>query len=93
VAPEDRENGLYAAQGEDIPHIFGHVNHEGYEKVDGRVSDEMMKCWVQFSKTGNPSIEGLPAWPKYTTDSNNYIILDDKVSTQIFDDDWSVTSK
>jgi len=87
VAPKNQQNGLYAAHGEDIPYVFGHANEEGYTKTDEKVSDEIMKYWVQFSKTGNPSVEGLPEWPKYTTESNDYLVLDEKISVKKYTDD------
>ena len=89
VAPKNQANGLYAAHGEEIPYVFGHVSEQGYSKKDEKVSEEMMKYWVQFSKTGNPRVEGLPAWPKYTTESNDYIILDEKISSGQYTDDES----
>jgi para-nitrobenzyl esterase len=93
VAPKNQANGLHAAHGEEIPYVFGHVSEQGYSKTDEKVSEEMMKYWVQFSKTGNPNVEGLPEWPRYTTESNNYIILDGKVSVEIFTDDLSLYEK
>ena len=87
VAPRNQTNGLYAAHAEEIPYVFGHVGVEGYTKTDEKVSDEMMKYWVQFSKTGNPNVEGLPEWPQYTTESKDYIILDEKISSDQYTDD------
>jgi para-nitrobenzyl esterase len=93
VAPKNQASGLYAAHGEEIPYVFGHVSEQGYSKTDEKVSEEMMKYWVQFSKTGNPNVEGLPEWPKHTTESNDYIILDEKISSDQYTDDESSYSK
>jgi hypothetical protein len=34
--------------------------------VDVAISDQMMTFWSNFAKTGNPSGEGVPAWPAYS---------------------------
>ena len=82
-------DGLYAAHGEEIPYVFGHVSEQGYSKTDKKVSEEMMKYWVQFSKTGNPNVEGLSEWPQYSTESNDFIILDETISSDQYTDDES----
>ena len=32
-----------------------------------RLSDQMMRYWATFARTGNPSFRGAPAWPTYGT--------------------------
>jgi para-nitrobenzyl esterase len=32
---------------------------------------------LQFMRTGNPDGGGLPAWPKYTTENGEVMILND----------------
>jgi para-nitrobenzyl esterase len=32
---------------------------------DAQLSETMVSYWVQFAKTGDPSIQGLPPWPAY----------------------------
>jgi para-nitrobenzyl esterase len=47
----------------------------GLTGVDGKVSEAMMRMWVQFAKTGNPSVKGLIDWPAYDTASDQYLYI------------------
>jgi carboxylesterase type B len=35
----------------------------GLTDIDRKVSEAMMAMWIQFVKTGNPSVKGLIDWP------------------------------
>jgi para-nitrobenzyl esterase len=34
--------------------------------VDEKIAQAMLKYWVAFSKTGDPSTGNTPAWPRYS---------------------------
>jgi para-nitrobenzyl esterase len=87
LAPRNRESGIGVSHGEEIPYVFGHMDEEGYTEVDKSLSAAMMEYWVQFSKKGNPNIDGLPGWPKYTVESNEYLALDNKITCEDYADD------
>lgn len=40
---------------------------------DEKVSGQMRAYWTNFARTGDPNGEGLPVWPKYTTDKQGYL--------------------
>ena len=44
--------------------------------VERKVSEEMMRMWTAFARTGNPNVSGLIDWPAYdeTTDKYLYIV-------------------
>jgi para-nitrobenzyl esterase len=42
---------------------------------DLKVADEASKIWAQFAQTGDPSVPGLIAWPKYTGPGGSYLDL------------------
>jgi carboxylesterase type B len=67
--------------------VLGHVDMEGYDDTDKIVSDMTMKYWAQFAKTGNPSIDGLPEWPKYVPGANKYLMIDEKISVGVYAED------
>jgi para-nitrobenzyl esterase len=39
------------------------------------LSDNMIKYWTSFAKTGDPNTTGLPAWPAYATATNGILTL------------------
>ena len=50
----------------EIEYVFGALKSDvkaPWEDADVAISDQMMTFWSNFAKTGNPSGEGVPAWP------------------------------
>jgi para-nitrobenzyl esterase len=45
----------------------------GLTEDDTKVSEAMMTMWVQFAKTGDPSVEGLIDWPTWDPASDKYL--------------------
>jgi len=54
--------------------LFGTWNKEHPPSpADREVSGQMQTYWVNFTRTGNPNGEGVPAWPAFTAKSRGYI--------------------
>ncbi|MBN1906438.1 MAG: carboxylesterase family protein [Deltaproteobacteria bacterium] len=49
----------------------------GLTEADKRVSENMMKMWTQFARTGNPNSEGLIEWPAYNNGDDKYMYVAD----------------
>ena len=43
---------------------------------DLRLADVMSSVWAQFAHTGNPNINGLPAWHPYTKENGELMVFD-----------------
>jgi para-nitrobenzyl esterase len=57
---------LGAYHGAEYPYVFG--VHDAYmttNDTDLALTDAMQRYWVQFAATGDPNVDGLPAWPRY----------------------------
>jgi para-nitrobenzyl esterase len=52
-------------------------SHTGGGSRPRALADKMSSSLVQFMKTGNPDGAGLPAWPKFTVENGEVMILDD----------------
>jgi para-nitrobenzyl esterase len=52
-------------------------NDPGLTEVDKMISEKMMKMWVQFARTGDPNIEGVPEWPAYKKEEDKYLYIAD----------------
>jgi para-nitrobenzyl esterase len=53
------------------------LTHSGGGARPRMLSERMAGALVQFMKTGNPDNGGLPAWPKYTSQNGEVMVLDD----------------
>ena len=45
----------------------------GLTADDTKVSEAMMTMWVQFARTGDPSVEGLVDWPTWDPETDQYL--------------------
>ncbi|MBQ8486196.1 MAG: carboxylesterase family protein [Prevotella sp.] len=74
---------LKSAHFEEIPIVFAHLEHIEGRQYDATFSKTMRKMWVQFAKTGNPSLtaEQSPTgkaieWPLYDLGKKQVMVLD-----------------
>jgi len=75
-------DGKYrAAHGLEVPFVFGNVDKAPglcaapaqYRTLEAKIS----AAWLAFARTGNPSHDALPAWPRYQIDSRQTMLLGD----------------
>ena len=69
---------LGAFHGMEIGYAFGNLDAEASAE-DQALSEAMTRYWVQFAKTGNPNVEGLPAWPAYDPETDLHLELGDEI--------------
>jgi para-nitrobenzyl esterase len=89
LSPKNRASGLGVSHGEETPYVFGRVDEQGYDEEATRISEAMMKYWIQFCSTGNPNLKGLPEWPRYTAKSNKYLEFDALILSRDYANDES----
>ncbi|XP_038057798.1 uncharacterized protein LOC119729267 [Patiria miniata] len=66
----------------DLPYVFGLVTILPFQPDAAKnLSLQMMTYWTNFAKTGDPNSNGLPVWPKWDPNNEEYIILDATIST------------
>ena len=77
---EASEPKLKAAHGEELPIVFCHPDQTD---IDPTFCKTMRKMWVQFAKTGNPSLTAEQSpdgkakeWPLYDTTDKKVMVLD-----------------
>ena len=80
-----------AAHGYELPFVFG--NPDMGENIVGELTpsvidlaDKMSSVWVNFAKTGDPNVEGLPHWEPYKS-SGGAIMYFDNTSSIKYDYD------
>jgi para-nitrobenzyl esterase len=47
--------------------------------TDRALSTTMMNAWVQFIRTGDPNVAGLPQWPRYAKSSDQHMDFGDEI--------------
>jgi para-nitrobenzyl esterase len=71
-----------AYHGSEIFFVFGNMKNDIVSIPDTPaekgLSRTMMKYWTNFAKTGNPNIQGLPDWPKWSSATGSYMDLGDQ---------------
>jgi para-nitrobenzyl esterase len=45
--------------------------------ADRKVAEQMQTYWANFTRTGNPNNEGVPAWPEFTVKAQDYLAFTD----------------
>jgi len=79
VPPEPATHVLGAYHSAEISFVFGTPTFFPRQPYDNSLSETMMDYWTQFAKTGDPNKEGLPAWPIYDPDADQYLVLDENI--------------
>ena len=67
-----------AGHGSDVPYAFQTLaGRDGAQPddADAALSDVISSYWVNFTKTGDPNADGLPAWPAYSDASPKAMIF------------------
>ena len=54
----------------------------GLTEIDRNISEEMMRRWVQFAKTGNPNIDDSIKWPHYESSTDQYLYISDPIEAR-----------
>ena len=62
----------------ELAYVFGNLDETIFtgEKADGRISGLVQQMWVNFAKTGNPSLKDLP-WPSYSRKKRKTMVMDE----------------
>ncbi|MCY7007904.1 carboxylesterase family protein [Fusobacterium simiae] len=67
----------------EIPFVFYNIdkigsNLDGREKAAYELARKVSQAWINFAKTGNPNVEGLPNWTPYNRKDGTVMIFNDK---------------
>ena len=75
---------LKSGHGEELPIVFCHPEMTEIKPYDATFSKTMRKMWVQFAKTGNPSLSAdlspdgrAKEWPLYDLKDKQVMVLDE----------------
>ncbi|CAG0913163.1 unnamed protein product [Notodromas monacha] len=61
--------------GDEIDYVFGHPLNKSkvFTREEKELSKRVMKHYANFARTGDPSLDSGPAWPKYTRENPVYL--------------------
>ena len=66
-----------AFHGADIPYGLRTLDRLAWPWTadDRRMADLLSAYWINFAHTSDPNGEGLPAWPRFTTDDRRMLLM------------------
>lgn len=63
----------------EIPFVFDNIARSAAMTGGGKeaqaLADKMSSAWIQFARTGNPNVAGLPEWTPYTKENGALMIF------------------
>lgn len=65
----------------EIAYVFGNFREKDgmvtgrFTDVDRQLSDQVLRYWTNFAKTGNPNGPDVPEWPEYNPEGRGYLIF------------------
>ena len=79
IPGSDRQRQNGAAHGAEVPYVLNDLESSPLSpqypptEKDFAMAEIMSDYWVAFATSGQPNVEGLPAWQPYTDNSRGYI--------------------
>ena len=81
---------LGAAHASELPFVWYDPAANADDAEKQQLAINMHNAWVDFIKTGDPNVKGLPQWPNYTNDDRQVMLFDTPARVtglkEIFDD-------
>ena len=88
-----------ACHGSELPYVFGNFAGDQVSIPDTtaevQLSQNIIKYWTNFVKTGNPNGQGLHRWPAFSTATGDYIEFGDQptAKTGLMQEYWDIMNK
>ena len=70
---------LGAHHAAELGYVFNTLQSDAYGDTDDALAAAMIEYWVQFARTGDPNVQGLPAWPVFEPGEQKYLELGDEI--------------
>ncbi|MEW6354773.1 MAG: carboxylesterase/lipase family protein [Planctomycetota bacterium] len=80
-SPKSQQLGCFHAL--EVLYVFGNVTTgPAFNAADRKLADAMSACWVRFAATGDPNGAGIPEWPAYRAETDQYMEFGDEIAVK-----------
>jgi para-nitrobenzyl esterase len=82
--------GMGSCHACELPFVFGHLTGKEVESLTGpnppaKLARRIQAAWTAFAATGNPTVAGDPAWPRYSEPTRATLLITDGPWTVVND--------
>jgi para-nitrobenzyl esterase len=69
----------------EVPYVFGSLRDREWQWLPSTAEDESLSgllqtYWTNFAKTGNPNASGLPDWPAWSDEQQEFLVVNPDAS-------------
>jgi len=80
-SPPAMRQRMGACHGIDIPFIFGTLKDPALRPLTAfapqarKLSEQMQRAWIEFSRCGDPRHDGIPSWPAFDAEKDTTMLF------------------
>ena len=80
TVPGKGEAELGAFHSLEVPYVFGTLRDREWQWLpstpdDAALSNLLQTYWTNFAKSGEPNASGLPDWPSWSDEKNEFLVI------------------
>ena len=88
IIPSKVDNDLGAFHSIEVPFVFGALHSQEWQWLPATADDDLLAdliqtYWTNFAKTGDPNASGLPHWPSWNDQDQEFLLVNPDASVSM----------